>query len=91
VSRLRRDLEAPQVPFLVGGLSEPFRDRNENARSVDQALRDYAGKDARSAYISSDKLTLMKDNTHFNAASAREFGRRYARAMLQVLKQGAKP
>lgn len=87
VSWLRRDLEAPEVLFVVGGLSEPLRIRSEHARIVDQALRDYAKGDARAAYVESDKLTLMKDNTHFDAASAREFGRRYAKALLQVQKK----
>lgn len=91
VTRLRRDLEAPEVPLVVGRLSEPFRAQNEHARIVDQALRDFAKKDGRSAYVESDKLTLMKDNTHFDAASAREFGRRYAKAMLQVQQKGGKP
>lgn len=87
VTRLRRDLEAPGVPFLVGGLSEPLRARSEHARSVDQALRAYAKSEARSAYVESDKLTLTTDNTHFDAASAREFGRRFAKAMLQAQKK----
>jgi hypothetical protein len=87
VTRLRRDLEAPEVPFLVGGLSEPLRAKNEYARTVDQALRAFAQKDRHAAYVESDKLTLMADNTHFDAASAREFGRRYAKALLQMQKK----
>jgi hypothetical protein len=86
-ARLRRDLEAADVPILVGGLSEPFRTRSEHARLVDQALRDFAKKDKHAAYVDSDKLTLMKDNTHFDAASAREFGRRYARAVADMQKR----
>lgn len=91
VTRLRRDLETPDVPFLVGGLSEPLRTRSELARVVDQALRDWAKRDPLSAYVESGKLTLMTDNTHFDAASAREFGQRYGKAMLQVQKKGEKP
>jgi hypothetical protein len=87
MTRLRRDLEAPDMPILVGGLSEPLRNKNEHARLVDQALRDVARKDTRSAYVDSDKLTLMADNTHFDAASAREFGRRYAKAILDMQKK----
>jgi hypothetical protein len=86
VTRLRRDLEAPGVPFVVGGLSEPLRARSEHAQVVDRALRAFAKSDARAAYVESDKLTLLADNTHFDAASAREFGRRYAKAMLQLQK-----
>lgn len=85
-ARLRRDLDAPKVPIVVGGLSEPMRSRSEHARTVDKALREFARTDAHAAYVESDKLTLMADNTHFDAASAREFGRRYAKAMLQLQK-----
>src|SRR5262249_27451696 len=87
VARLRRDLEAPEVPVLVGGLSELLRAQNEFARVVDQALRDWAKRDHHSAYIETEKLTLMTDNTHFDALSARELGRRYAKAMLQIRKK----
>ena len=87
VTRLRRDLEVPDVPFLVGGLSEPLRVKNEYARTVDQALRGFAKKDKHAAHVESDKLTLMADNTHFDAASAREFGKRYAKAMLHLQKK----
>jgi hypothetical protein len=87
VTRLRRDLEAPNVPILVGGLSEPLRAKNEYARTVDQALREFAKKEKHAAYVESDKLTLMADNTHFDAASAREFGKRYAKALLELQKK----
>lgn len=87
VTRLRRDLEAPEIPVLVGGLSEPLRARSEHARAVDRALRDFAERDPHAAYVASDGLTLMADNTHFDAASAREFGRRYAKALLQLWKK----
>jgi hypothetical protein len=87
MTRLRRDLEAPEVPILVGGLSEPLRSRSEHARIVDDALRDFAKKGKYAAYVESDKLKLMVDNTHFDAASAREFGRRYAKALQQMEKK----
>lgn len=87
VARLRKDLEAPEVPVIVGGLSEPLREKNEHARVVDQALRDFAKKDGHAAYVESDKLTLKADNTHFDAASAREFGKRYAKALLSLQKK----
>jgi hypothetical protein len=86
VARLRKDLEAPDVPVIVGGLSSPLREKNEYARVVDQALRDFAKKDGHAAYVDSDKLTLKADNTHFDAASAKEFGRRYAKALLALRK-----
>lgn len=83
---LRGDLEAPDVPILVGGLSEPLRTRSEHERTVDHPLRDFTTKEARSVYVESNKLARMANNTHFDAASAPEFGRRYAKALLQVLK-----
>jgi Carbohydrate esterase, sialic acid-specific acetylesterase len=87
VARLRRDLEAPEVPFLIGGLSTPLRATSEPARTVDRALRQFAARDAHSAYVDSEGLTLLPDHIHFDAVSARELGRRYARALLSAQKK----
>lgn len=81
VTRLRRDLDADDVPILLGGLSEPLRMRNKNAVIVDQALRAYAKKHPNAAYVNSDGLKLGSDNVHFSAEACREFGRGYAKAL----------
>jgi hypothetical protein len=81
IARLRKDLGAADVPFVVGGLSDPLVAKNEQAKIVDQALRDLSKQVPNTAYASAAGLKLMADNVHFDAEAARELGRRFARAM----------
>lgn len=78
VHRLRKDLDAPEVPFLAGGLSDPLREKNEHARVVDQALRDLEKEIPGYAYVSAEGLKLGPDGVHFTAEAARELGQRYS-------------
>ncbi len=87
VNRLRRDLQAPETPFLAGGMSDALCARDADARIVDQALRGLPQSVPHAAFVGAEKLTMMSDKLHFDAAGAREFGRRYAKAMLQALKK----
>jgi hypothetical protein len=48
---------------------------------VDQAHRDLPKKIAHTAFVSSDGLAHKGDEVHFDAASYRELGRRYVRAL----------
>jgi hypothetical protein len=89
VKRLRRDLHAPDVPFLVGGLSDPFIERNTHARTVDKALRSLPRRVEHTAYVSAEGLGLKGDNVHFNAEAARDLGRRYAKALLELRREGS--
>jgi hypothetical protein len=79
ISRLRKDLEAPGVPFIIGQLG-PFLD---NAASpyvvrVNDAHISVAQKIDGAGFVASTGLTSVGDNLHFDARSQREFGRRYA-------------
>ena len=89
IARLRRDLHAPNVPFLAGGLSDTALERKSEAKVVDQALRQLPSQVKRTAYVSAEGLGLKSDNAHFTAASARELGRRYAQALLALRKRPA--
>ena len=84
IARLRRDLHAPNVPFIVGGLSDLALKRNREARVVDQALRRLPSQVKRTAYASAEGLGLKGDKVHFSAAAARELGRRYAKALVAL-------
>jgi lysophospholipase L1-like esterase len=84
VKRLRKDLKAPAVPFLAGGMSDPLMARNQHARTVDQALRALPREVPHTAYVSAEGLKLKADNVHFNAAGYRELGRRYAKQLLEL-------
>ena len=88
IQRFRRDLHAAQVPFVIGQLGQfagagPW---DANGLEVDRAQRSVAARVGFSAFVSSDGLTSNADHLHFNAASLREFGRRYAVALAGIEK-----
>ena len=94
VARLRRELRAPEVPFLVGQMGQ-FRDRpwKDARRKVDKAHQDLPAKVPHTAFVSSAGLQHKGDKVHFGAASYRELGRRYAEAYLKLTgdRPAAKP
>jgi len=81
IERFRGELGAPSVPFVIGQLGQfaavPW---NDPTRAVDAAHRQLAASVPLAAFVSSDGLTSNPDNIHFDAASLREFGKRYAAA-----------
>jgi hypothetical protein len=85
IERFRHDLDAPDVPFIIGQLGQ-FEGKpwTEARHQVDRAQKEVAAETAHSAFVSSDGLTAKADNTHFNRESLQEFGRRYADAWLEV-------
>jgi hypothetical protein len=89
IERFRRDLEAPEVPFIVGQLGI-FEERpwNEWRQQVDAAHAALPGKIPFTAFVPSNGLTPNADLIHFDNASLREFGGRYAKAYLQLMSHG---
>ncbi len=85
IARLRRELDAPDVPFIVGQLGQfPERPWNEPRKEIDRALQALPTQVARTAFVPSDGLEHKGDQVHFNAASYRELGHRYFQAYLTV-------
>jgi hypothetical protein len=86
IHRFRTELQAPNVPFLLGQLGQ-FESRpwNEPRKKIDRIIRNVAEKTPNAAFVSSDGLTDKGDGTHFNAESYREFGKRYAEAYLKMV------
>ncbi|MFI4876061.1 MAG: sialate O-acetylesterase [Blastopirellula sp. JB062] len=85
VARLRKELDAAEVPFLIGQLGQ-FEGRpwNDAKKKVDAAHQNYAAEQPHAAFVSSDGLTHKGDHVHFDAPSYREFGRRYAKTYLEM-------
>lgn len=83
VQRFRRDLDAPNVPFIVGQLGQ-FEERpwSDQRKRVDQAHRSLPTKVDHTAFVSSEGLGHKGDEVHFSAEACRELGRRYAEAYL---------
>jgi Carbohydrate esterase, sialic acid-specific acetylesterase len=80
IKQLRTDLDAPDVPVIVGQLCQtapkPFR------QVVDEQLTLIPLRVPHSVFVSSEGLKHEEGQVHFNAAELREFGRRYGHAFL---------
>jgi hypothetical protein len=85
IARLRRELDAPDVPFIAGQLGQfPENPWGEAKKTVDRAHRELPGRVPRTAFVSSNGLQHKGDKLHFDSASLREFGRRYAEAYFKL-------
>ncbi len=86
IARMRAALGAANVPFIVGQMGRfegsPW---NDYKIQVDHAHRELPEKLARVAFVSSEGLKDKGDKTHFDTASYRELGRRYADAYLRLV------
>ncbi|MBI3871374.1 MAG: sialate O-acetylesterase [Verrucomicrobia bacterium] len=85
IQDLRQDLGAGEIPFIAGELgrflvSDP-RDDTPLAKTINDQLRSLEGRVPRYAVVSSERLTVLPDRIHFDSASLREFGQRYAEAL----------
>ena len=91
VNRFRKDLDADEVPFIIGQLGKfegkPWK---EERFKINQAHIAAAEEIPFAGFVSSWGLTSKADNTHFNTKSLHEFGLRYARRYLQVVNEGQK-
>jgi hypothetical protein len=85
IQRFRTELDAPDVPFLIGQLGQ-FEKRpwNEAKQQVDAIHQKMASKMPHVAFVSAAGLTNKGDGVHFDSASYRELGRRFAAAYLKL-------
>lgn len=85
---LRRELNAEELPLVVGGLGDYLKDYKEPASStfpfVNEALIRYAAVTPHTAFASAEGLTSNPDFLHFNHASLQEFGLRYYAAFKTI-------
>lgn len=83
IANLRRDLATPDVPFLIGQMGRfPEKPWNAYRSRVDSAHRNIAATSLHSAFILTEGLRHRGDTIHYDAPSAREIGRRYAKQFL---------
>lgn len=82
IRALRADLGVAEVPVIVGQLG-PFFRRAESA-IVNEQLASIPLTVPNAGFVSSNGLVHKGDEVHFDAASLREFGRRYAHAYLAL-------
>ena len=87
IARLRQQLDVPNVPFVAGQMGR-FEDQpwDDARKLVDSAQRELPQRVEQTAFVSAEGLKHKGDKVHFDAASYRELGKRYAAAYLQLTK-----
>jgi hypothetical protein len=83
MKQLRQDLGAENVPVVVGELGKFVA----NSEAINAALATVPQHVPRCAFVSSERLKDKGDQLHFDSASLREFGKRYAKAWQGLAKQ----
>ena len=88
IERLRAELgnrRLPPVPFVIGQMGRwPGRPWTPWHEMVDRAHRDAARTLPAVAFVNANGFGHRGDHLHFDAAGARELGRRFGRAMLAL-------
>ncbi|NCU02799.1 MAG: polysaccharide deacetylase family protein [Chitinophagaceae bacterium] len=79
VNRLRTDLQMPELPFVAGEIGY-----FNKANFINNQINRLPTEVANTAVVSAKDLVDKGDQLHFNTASARELGKRYAVAMQQL-------
>lgn len=88
IARFRSEVHSPELPFLIGQLGK-FEgiEWTDSQIQVDAAHRSVAERDPRVEFVSANGLKHKGDRVHFDAASYRTLGERYAEAYLRLMQQ----
>lgn len=89
IDSLRNELDARNVPFIIGQLST-VKPMGKAKAAVDAAHRLCALECQPAGFVTSENLTLNPDNIHFDRRSVIEFGRRYYKVYRQVVERSKK-
>jgi len=85
IARFRNELAAPAVPFIAGQMGIfPESPWSGEKKIVDRVHQNLPAQIKRSAFVSAGGLTHKGDKVHFDSASYRELGKRYAAAFLAI-------
>jgi len=82
IKRLRTDLQSPGLPFVAGEIGY----FNKKGTLINTIINQLPQQVPYTAVVTAAGLTDKGDLLHFNTASARELGKRYAAAMKQLQK-----
>jgi len=87
ITRLRKDLKAPTLPFIAGELPS-FNTNNAAAtKKFNAVVQRLATKEKNYACVSAEGLHHKGDHLHCDTESARILGRRYAEKIIELQKQ----
>ncbi|MCF6348548.1 MAG: sialate O-acetylesterase [Flavobacteriaceae bacterium] len=87
MQRIRTELNADNVPIVVGEIGRFHAKRRPFADSINEVINRVPQFIPFTAVVSSENLTDRKDSTHFNSKSYRELGLRYANKMIELQKK----
>lgn len=85
IERIRNDTGA-DVPFVAGEISSFRSNTEEGAKRINAAIHSLEGKTAQYGWVSSEGLVHKGDEVHYDSASARTLGARYAEKMAELQK-----
>lgn len=91
VARLRTDLNAPDVPFVVGQIGVFHEQKAPYGKQLNEELSKVGTAIPKSACAASEGLTDKGDQTHFDSRSQRELGKRYAAEYLRLTSATTQP
>ncbi|MCB1212154.1 MAG: sialate O-acetylesterase [Verrucomicrobiales bacterium] len=85
IQRVRTEFKAPDVPFVCGQMGI-FSEKPWSAdkKRVDKAHRDLPSKVPHTGFANAEGFHHRGDSVHFDSASYREFGKRYAAEMIRL-------
>ena len=83
IHRLRQDLDAPGLPFLLGRINPPLA-HYPAVEEVQRAQAAVAQRLVGVVLVSTEGLAKQGDELHYNTAGQLELGRRFAEAYLQI-------
>jgi lysophospholipase L1-like esterase len=85
ISDVRNDLNAPELPFVLGHIGSFLRpDKFLHADVINNAITDIAENDPYVELVETADLKDGGDRLHFDTASAKILGKRYAKAMKKL-------
>ncbi len=84
IQRFRTDLNAFDVPFILGEISNFKAVENKDKDVINAAIRKVAAGTRYSGFVETSGLSHRGDSIHYDSRSARELGLRYARTFLGV-------
>ncbi|MEZ5367440.1 MAG: sialate O-acetylesterase [Bryobacterales bacterium] len=87
IARFRSELGAPNLPFVAGQMGAFYVDKHPGSEIVNAAIADLPNQIPHTAYVSAEDTVHKGDEVHFDSASARTMGERYAAAMEGLIKQ----
>jgi hypothetical protein len=86
VTLFRQIVDNSKIPILIGGLGS-YSEKEVLWKNLNEKIQDFIKTDSNAFYIPSDGLLDIGDRIHFNSASIRELGKRFAQTYLKAIEK----